>query len=136
LVVLILENLPPIRVGAPDSHVSVSSVVLNVEGLVVISGSDGQRLLVEVPNLGSSAIWNLDDHISIVDEVKISVVWKLGNNVEISFNIETESLVELSLGRFSLPLVNIHDIPLLMDLVVSTVNSNVSVLLVDLANNF
>jgi hypothetical protein len=77
LIVLILENLPPIRVGAPDSHVSVSSVVLNVEGLVVVSCSDGQRLLVEVPNLGSSAIWNLDDHVPIVDKVKISVVWKL-----------------------------------------------------------
>jgi hypothetical protein len=42
LVVLILENLPPSRVCAPDSHAVGSSIVGDVEGLVVISGLDGQ----------------------------------------------------------------------------------------------
>jgi hypothetical protein len=44
--------------------------------LVVVSSSDGQRLLVEVPDLGSSAVWNLDDHIPVVDEIEVSVIWK------------------------------------------------------------
>jgi hypothetical protein len=41
--------------------------------LVVVSGSDGQGLLVEVPDLGSSAIWSLDDEVSIVNQIKVSV---------------------------------------------------------------
>jgi len=44
--------------------------------LVVVSGSDGQRLLMEVPDLGSSTISSLDDHISVVDQIKVSVVWE------------------------------------------------------------
>jgi len=76
LVVLILEDLPPVRVSAPDSHLTSSSITVDVPGLVVVSGSDGQRLLVEVPDLGSSSIWNLNDHIPVVDKVEISVVWK------------------------------------------------------------
>jgi len=76
LTILILENLPPTRVSAPDLHVLCSSRVLNIPRLVVVSGSDGQRLLVEVPDLGSSTVWNLDDHISVVDQVKVSVIWE------------------------------------------------------------
>jgi len=76
LVVLILEHLEPSGVGAPDLHVVGSSSILDVPGLVVVSGSNGQRLLVEVPDLGSSAILGLDDHVSVVDQVKVSVVWK------------------------------------------------------------
>jgi hypothetical protein len=77
LLVLILEDLPPVGVGAPDSEVRCSSVALDIPRLVVVSGSDGQRFLMEVPDLGSSTIWNLDDHIPVVDQVKVSVIWKL-----------------------------------------------------------
>jgi hypothetical protein len=42
LVVLILENLPPSRVCAPDSHLIGFSVVGDVKGLVVVSGLDSQ----------------------------------------------------------------------------------------------
>jgi hypothetical protein len=76
LAVLVLEYLPPSRVGAPDLHVVGSSRVLNVEGLVVVSGSDGQRLLMEVPDLGSSSISCLDDHVSIVDQVEVFSTWE------------------------------------------------------------
>jgi hypothetical protein len=37
--------------------------------LVIVSGSDSQGLLMEVPDLGSSTVWNLDDHISVVDQI-------------------------------------------------------------------
>jgi hypothetical protein len=46
---------------------------LNIKGLVVVSGSNGQRWLMEVPDLSLSSIWSLDDHVSVVDQVKISV---------------------------------------------------------------
>jgi hypothetical protein len=40
--------------------------------LVIVSGSDGLGLLMEIPDLGSSSILSLDDHISIVDQVDVS----------------------------------------------------------------
>jgi hypothetical protein len=67
VLILILEELPPTRVSAPDLHVVGSTSTLDIPRLVVISSSDRQRLLMEVPNLSSSSIWNLDDHVSVVD---------------------------------------------------------------------
>jgi hypothetical protein len=69
LVVLILEDLEPSRVGAPDLHVVGSSSALDIPRLVVQSCSNGQRLLVEVPDLGLSSIRSLDNHVSVVDQV-------------------------------------------------------------------
>jgi hypothetical protein len=76
LVVLISEYLEPSRVSAPDLHVIGLTSILDVPRLIVVSSPDGQRLLMEVPDLGSSAVWNLDNHVSVVDQVKISVSWK------------------------------------------------------------
>jgi hypothetical protein len=84
--------------------------------LVIVSSSDSQGLLVEVPDLSSSAIWNLDDHVSVVDQVKVSVLWQLRDNVEVSLNIESELFVKLSLTWLTLPLVDVNNIPLLIDL--------------------
>jgi len=42
LVVLVLEYLEPVRVGAPDLHVVGFSLVLDVPRLVVVSSSNGQ----------------------------------------------------------------------------------------------
>jgi len=30
---------------------------------------------MEVPDLSLSSIWSLDDHVSVVNEVKISTTW-------------------------------------------------------------
>jgi hypothetical protein len=46
---------------------------LDVERLIVQLGLDGQRYLIEPPNLGVSVVSCLDDHVSVVDKVKISV---------------------------------------------------------------
>jgi hypothetical protein len=75
-VVLILVYFPPSCVSAPDLQVASFSTALDIPRLVVVSSSDGQGLLVEVPDLGSSTVWNLDDHVSVVDQVKVSVVWQ------------------------------------------------------------
>jgi len=40
LVILVLEYLPPVRVGAPDSHLTSTSVVSDVPRLVVQSSLD------------------------------------------------------------------------------------------------
>jgi hypothetical protein len=74
---------------------------------------------VEVPFLGSSSISGLDDNVSVVDDIEISVFSHLRDNIEISVNIHTESLVEFTLLWFSLPLVSIDDIPLLRNMVLS-----------------
>ena len=73
-------------------------------------------------------VGSLDDEVSVVDQVEVSVVWELGNNVEVSFNVETEVFVHLSLGWFSLPFINVDNVPLLVDLSVLLVNNDVSVL--------
>jgi hypothetical protein len=55
--------------------------------------------------------------------------------MEVSLDEETELLVELSLLWLSLPLVSIHNIPLLLDLVVLVVDTDVSVLSISGALN-
>jgi hypothetical protein len=74
LTLLISEDLEPSRVGTPDLHVVGSSSTLDIPRLIVISGSDSQGFLMEVPDLGSSTIISLDDHVSVVDQVKFSVL--------------------------------------------------------------
>jgi len=91
---------------------------------------------VEVPNLGSSTVWNLNDHVSVVNQVKVSVVWKLGNNVEISFDVETESLIEFSLGWLSLPFINVDDIPLLVKFIGLFVDTDILVFTIKFTNDF
>jgi hypothetical protein len=136
LILLILEDLPPTRVCAPDLHVSCSSRALDIPRLIVISSSDSQGLLVEVPDLGSSAVWNLDDHVSVVNEIEISVVWQFRNNVEISLNVKSESLIELSFSWLTLPFINVDDVPLLVDSILLLVDSDVSVFSVSSTLNF
>jgi hypothetical protein len=75
LLINILEDLEPSWVGAPDLHVVGLSGVFNVPWLVVQSSLDSQWLLVEVPSLGFSSILCLNDHISVADEIKVSVRW-------------------------------------------------------------
>jgi hypothetical protein len=75
LLLLVLEELPPIRVSAPDLHVLVSSGVLNIPWLVIQLGSNSERSLIEPPDLSIPSIPGLDNHVSVVDEVKVSVLW-------------------------------------------------------------
>jgi hypothetical protein len=42
--------------------------------LIVVSGSNGQGLLMEVPDLALSSIWSLDNEVSVIDEIKISMI--------------------------------------------------------------
>jgi len=61
---------------------------------------------------------SLDYHVSVVDNFEISSRVECRNNMEWSFDIKSIFFIELTLGWFSLPLVNIDDVPLLMDLTV------------------
>jgi hypothetical protein len=56
--------------------------------------------------------------------------------VEISLDIETKLFIKLSFAWFSLPLICIDNVPLLMDLVSLNIDTNVSVLLINVAYNF
>jgi hypothetical protein len=91
---------------------------------------------MEIPHLGLSTVWNLDHHVSVVDQVKISVVWELRNYVEISFDVKSKSVIELSFSWLTLPFVNIDDIPLLEDLILVSSDTNVSVFGVNTTLNF
>jgi hypothetical protein len=107
-------------------HVSCSSSTLDVPRLVVVSGSDGLGLLVEVPDLSLSSVWSLDDHISVVDQIDVSSTWQSRDDVEISLNKQSKLLVKLSLLWLRV-LVNIHNLPLLSKVVTSISNLDVSV---------
>jgi hypothetical protein len=75
LAVLILENLEPSWVGAPNLHIICSTSTLDVPRLIVVSCFDSQGLLMEVPYLRVSSIGSLNDHVSVVDQVKVSAIW-------------------------------------------------------------
>jgi hypothetical protein len=75
LVVLILEYLEPSWVSRPDLHVVSFTSWLNVPRLVVQPCSDSQRLLMEVPYLSFSTIGSFDYHVSVVDQINISIFW-------------------------------------------------------------
>jgi hypothetical protein len=108
-------------------HVIGSSRVLNIPRLIVQSGLDGQGFLVEVPDLSSSSVSCLDNHVSVTDEVKVSASSHVRNNVEISFNIKAILFVEFTLNWISLPFISIDNIELLIDLSVFVPDNDVSV---------
>jgi hypothetical protein len=85
---------------------------------------------VEVPSLSVSTIWNLDDHVSVVDQVEVSVAVESSDNVEVSFNIKSELLVELTLGWLLLVVAHVYDLPFLVGLSVSWFDDDVSVLVI------
>jgi hypothetical protein len=131
LIFLILEHLEPSRVGAPDLHVVGSTSTLDIPRLVVISGSDSQGLLMEVPDLGSSTVSYLDDHVSVVDQVEVSSLRKSRDDVEISLNVKSELLVELTLGWLLLVFIDIDNLPLLTCLSILVLNDDVSVFIIE-----
>jgi hypothetical protein len=104
--------------------------------LVVVLGSDGQRLLVEVPNLSISSIGSLKSKVSVINQVKVLVSFHFRDDMEWSFNIETELFVKFSLSWFALPFISIDDVPLLVKSVGLVVYSNVSVFSINVSLNF
>jgi hypothetical protein len=56
--------------------------------------------------------------------------------MEVFFNNKSEVFVELSLFGFLLPFINIDNIPLLMKSIVSTIDANVLLFSVNIADNF
>jgi Zn-dependent M16 (insulinase) family peptidase len=82
---------------------------------------------VEVPSLSISSISCLENNVSIVDNIKISITVHLGNNIEISFNIKTEVRVKLTLSWLIWILINIDDLPSLVGLAIISVDNDVSV---------
>jgi hypothetical protein len=77
--------------------------------------------------LSVSGVRSLNNNVPVVDQVKISVIWQLRNNVEVSLNVKTEVFIELTLSWFSLPFINVDDVPLLVDFTVLSMDDNVSV---------
>ena len=90
---------------------------------------------MEVPNLSSSSIWSLDDHVSVVDYIKVSLLSHLRLNIEVSFNVEAEIFIKLSLAWFSFPFVNVHNIPHLVHSSSRIVNNYVSVFSINITLN-
>ena len=131
----VLEDLPPSRLGAIDSHLSRFSIGLDIPRLIVVSCLDSQRSLIEIPNLCSSSVSNLDNHVSVVNNIKVSSRSHMCDNMEISLNVETEVFVELSLGWFSLPLIMIDNIELLINLSMFFPDNEVSVFFINSSVN-
>jgi len=126
MICFIFEDLVPLWVGTPDLHV----VVLVHPRLIVVPGSDGQRLLMEIPDLSLSSIWCLDDHVSVINQVEISVILQFRDNIEISLDIETEIRIEFTLYWLIGILISINELPLLIDSSVFVLDYNVSIFII------
>jgi len=136
--------------GGPGIHFSLLSIFLDAERLLAVSGSDGQRWLMEVPYLMLLPIWNLDGQVSIADAVKIKissltittnlnflsldflamfVIFQVHfrNYMEVPIDDESELLIELSLSWFLLILININNLESLVNLVISVLYEDCSV---------
>jgi hypothetical protein len=93
--------------------------------------SNGQGLLIEDPCLVWSSVSGLDDKVSI-ESSEVSPFTHSRDNVEWSFDVQTESLVEFTLLWISLPLISIDNIPLLRSLVLSVLDVDVSTFLINI----
>jgi hypothetical protein len=91
---------------------------------------------MEVPYLSISSVWSLDDHVPVIDEIKVSVFSHLGDNVEVFLNNESEFFIHLSFFRLSFPFINVDDVPLLVKTIVSTIDSDVVVFSVLVSGDF
>jgi hypothetical protein len=103
--------------------------------LVVQLGSDGQRLLMEVPDLSVSSIWSLDDHVSVVDQIKISVLSQCRDDMEWSFDVESVFFIEFSFSWLSFPFISIDDIPLLVDFTMLVPRNDITAFLITCSFN-
>ena len=92
---------------------------------------NGLSLLVEPEDLRLESISGLDDEIT-ANKVKVSVASHLGDNMEWSFNIESELSVKFTfLWIFNLSIIiNVYKIPLLIESHIGFPNHNVSVFIV------
>jgi len=81
--------------------------------LVVELGLDGECLLIEPPNLSLVTVWSLDDHVSVVDNFKVSVSSKGRLDVEWSLDVKSIFFIEFSLSWFTRPFISIDNFPLL-----------------------
>jgi hypothetical protein len=70
---------------------------------------------MEVPFLGWSTILGLDDEVSSGEVVDVSSLSKLGNDVEVSIDLEAPISIPLSLSWFTLPVLGVDEIPLLFN---------------------
>jgi hypothetical protein len=127
------EDLPPIGVGAGDFHFLVGTISSNMPRVTSpVSRLDSQGRLMEPEGLSLSSISGLDHESSVWKKIKISVSAQSGNNMEISFNVQTESLVEFTLSWVSLPLILIGDIPLLRNMGLFVLSVDVSLLSINI----
>jgi hypothetical protein len=86
--------------------------------------------LVEVEFLGIITVWCLDDQV-VSENVEISCACHGSLDVEVSFYVQAEVFVEFTFLWLFLVLINIDDIPFLMDLSTWLVDDDVSVLTVN-----
>jgi hypothetical protein len=71
---LVLEHLPPVGASAVVLQVVGFTGVVDIDGLVDWSTSDGSRRLMEVPFLSWSTILSLDNKISSWEVINISLL--------------------------------------------------------------
>lgn len=113
MIILISEDLPPVGVCVLHMHAVWSSIADDIEWFVVQLGLDRQWFLIKPPDLSVSWVSCFYNHSHIGDEIKVLVWVHVGNNVEWSFNIETELFIQFSLLWLFWPFISIDDFPLL-----------------------
>lgn len=131
------EELPPIRVSAPDLHVvmaSGSTIAHNVEWPTSSPvWLDGLSFVVEPPGLRASTIWSLDDKLSAIDNIKVFALAIHWDNMEWSLDVESPFFVQITLLKSRSHMINILDIPLHTKLATSVSYHDISMFSVQVA---
>jgi hypothetical protein len=74
---------------------------------------------MEIPHLSVSTIRSFDDHVPVVDKIKVSIFFHLRYNMEVFLDNESEFFIHLSFSWFTFPFINVDNVPLLVEAVVS-----------------
>jgi hypothetical protein len=90
---------------------------------------------MEIPNLTLSTIWSLDNKVSVVNQVEVSMITQFRNNVEVSLNVKSKLLVELTLGWLIWVLISIDNLPSLVNFSMLLVNNDIPVFSVNASLN-
>jgi hypothetical protein len=78
--------------------------------LVVVLGSNGQRLLMEVPSLAVTFTFGLNYRVSIVDEIIVSIFSKNWDSIEVFIDIRSKIIIKITFESFVFICICIDDL--------------------------
>lgn len=79
------KELPPVAICSGDMQVTMASIGLDVQGVVLVSASYCPGRLMEIPDLGSSVVPSLE-HKVVTKSINELSALHFGDHVEVCIN--------------------------------------------------